>query len=159
LTERGGIAKGGALPEIHGADGKAQTLQSLYCLFMPLPSRRHGIQQGKGGLGSCQLHQLQRCRDRFKVVDLRPSGDDNQIGAFRGGKGSLLGPGRSVDDGEVYPSLLRFAEGVLKPCGLRIYDDGTLRLPSVAPVAGGRLWVQVNNDGGLSVLLGRDGKG
>ena len=78
------------MPKVHGADHQAKTLQSLYCLFMPLPSRRHGIEQGKGGFGACQLHQLQRGRDCFKVIDLGPAGDNDQIGGLGGGKGSLF---------------------------------------------------------------------
>ena len=54
--------------------------------------------------------------------------------------------------------VLGFAEGVLQTRRLRIDDNRALRLPTVTSIAGGRLRVQVNNDGGLTILLGRDGK-
>jgi hypothetical protein len=100
-----------------------------------------GIQQGKGGFGSCQLHQLQRCRHGFKIIHLRPARDNDHIGEFGGSKGSLLSSCGGVDNGEAYSSVLGFAEGIFKPCGQRVYDNPALRLPPVAPIAGGRLWV------------------
>jgi len=65
----------------------------------------------------------------------------------------------SVDKFDVDPPFPCFIEGGRKAGWLGVNDKRIVRFAAVAPVTSGRLWVEVNDEGGKAFLCCLCGKG
>ena len=153
VTNGGPVAKGG------GADAKPRACQCGAGLVGPWTAGGHPRQHNDGGHAASKRQDLQRLRDRFEVVELRAAGDDDQVGDTSCFQRRVLGPGRRIDDDNVNVVRRGRGEGARQAGGLHSKHKWGVGGAAGAPLAGGRLGINVEHNGGPAGLLNSDGKG
>ena len=90
---------------------------------------------------------------------MRVAGNDNQVGDTSRFQRREFGPGGCVDDHHVDAVRRSRGEGRRQAVGLHSEHKGGLCVAPGAPLAGGRLGISVEHNGGPVGLLDSDGQG
>ena len=90
---------------------------------------------------------------------MRAAGDDDQVGDTSGFQRRVLGPGRRIDDDHVNGVRRGRGEGARQAGGLHSKHKWSVGGAAGAPLAGGRLGINIEHKGSPAGLLDRDGKG
>ncbi len=148
------VAVQAALVEHHGGDGEPFPSDQFGGVGVPRALNRRGVDDdyGEGIVGV--LEDAPDAGQRFDVEHLRANRDERQVGQQRGFDAGFRRFAGSVDHREVESFLWRSGQNVFQPGGHTGNHLGVFRLPSVAPVGGGRLRVEVDHEGLVPVLGG-----
>ena len=157
--ESTGVTNDGPVAKRGGADAKPRACQCGAGLVGPWAAGGHPRQHNDGGHAARKRQDLQRLRDRFEVVELRAAGDDDQVGDTSGFQRRVLGSGRRIDDDNVNVVRRGRGEGARQTGGLHSKHKWGVGGAAGAPLAGGRLGIDVEHNGGPAGLLDSDGKG
>ena len=143
-----------ALVEHHGGDREPFASDQFGGVGVPRALNRRGVDDdyGEGIVGV--LEDAPDAGQRFDVEHLRANRDERQVGQQRGFDAGFRRFAGSVDHREVESFLWRSGQNVFQPGGHTGNHLGVFRLPSVAPVGGGRLRVEVDHEGLVPVLGG-----
>ena len=94
-----------------------------------------------------------------RVAELRAAGDDDQVGDTSCFQRRVLGPGRRIDDDNVNVVRRGRGDGARQAGGLHSKHKWGFCGAAGAPLAGGRLGINVEHNGGPAGLFDSDGKG
>ena len=157
--ERTGVTNGGPVAKGGGADAQPRACQCGAGLVGPWAAGGHPRQHNDGGHAARKRQDLQRLRDRLEVVELRAAGDDDQVGDTSCFQRRVLGPGRRIDDDDVNVVRRGRGDGARQAGGLHSKHKWGFCGAAGAPLAGGRLGINVEHNGGPAGLFDSDGKG
>lgn len=155
LADVRAVAVQAALVEHHGSDGEPFPSDQFGAVGVPGALGRGGVDDDYGGGMVGVLEDAPDAGQRFDVEHLRANRDERQVGQQRGFDAGLRRFAGGVDHREVEAFFRDGGQDVFQPGGHTGNHLGVFRLPSVAPVGGGRLRVQVDHQGFVPVLGGQ----
>ncbi len=141
-----------ALVEHHGGDREPFASDQFGGVGVPRALNRRGVNDDYGGGMVGVLEDAPDAGQRLNVEHLRANRDERQVGQQRGFDAGLRRLTGGVDHREVESFLRRGGQDMFQPGGHARNHLGVFRLPPVAPVGGGRLWVKVDHEGLVPVL-------
>ena len=154
LADVRAVAVQAALVEHHGSDGESFASDQFGGVSVSGALDRRGVDDHHGGGIVGLLENAPDAGQRFDVEHLRANRDQRQVGQQRGLDAGLRRFAGGVDHREVESFLRRGGQDVLQAGGHAGNHLGVFRLPSITPVGGGRLRVQVDHQGLVPVLGG-----
>jgi hypothetical protein len=143
-----------ALVEHHGCNGEPFPSDQFGGVGVSRPLDRGGVDDHHGGGIVGVLEDAPDAGQRFDVEHLWADRDERQVGQQRGLDAGLRRFAGGVDHREVESFLRRGGQDVFQPGGHAGNHLGVFRPSPVAPVGGGRLWVEVDHQGLVPVLGG-----
>ena len=154
LADVRAVAVQAALIKHHGSDREPLASDQFGGVGVPRALGRRGVDDHHGGGIVGLLEDASDAGQRFDVEHLRANRDEREVGQQRGLDAGLRRFAGGVDHDEIESFLRRGRQDVLQAGGHAGNHLGVFRLPSITPVGGGRLRVQVDHQGLVPVLGG-----